>query len=241
MSNQTCQFHNCTRIANYRKLKVANAHLKDTPYEFCGYHRPINSINKKFSYRSIFDKINIELKYYNHQNEHIIHEYHDHIHNLLENHRFKFPIKITLFTENLVHDVDYMSVDIGTNISHIPNYENYFDKSIVSKKDIYNTILKFQNYYNKKKIEMLYIYKNKDYDIFDIVKEFRNHYEDNKVNDIIKNFKNHHNDKNVEFENIFNLLIDFRSYYKNQKVNIRKLIENYKKYYYKKKIRNVHN
>ena len=152
MSNQNpiCQFHNCTRIAKYRKLKVANSHLKDTPYEFCGYHRPLNSINKKFPYRSIFDKINIELKYYNHQNEQIIHEYHDHINNLLQNHRFKFPIKVTVFTENLIHDVDYMSIDIGTNISHIPNYENYFNKSIVSKQDIYNTILKFQKYYNKK-------------------------------------------------------------------------------------------
>ena len=79
---------------------------------------------------------------------------------------------------------------MGTNISHITNYENYFDKNIVSKKDIYNVILKFQNYYNKKKIEMLYIHLRKDYDIYDIIKEFRNYYEENKINDIIENFKN---------------------------------------------------
>ena len=92
---------------------------------------------------SIFDKINIELKYYNHQNEHIIHEYNDHIYNLLKNHKFKFPIKITAFTENLVHDIDYMSIDMNINITHITNYNNYFDKDNVSKKYIYNVIKEF--------------------------------------------------------------------------------------------------
>ena len=80
-----CQFKNCNRIANYRRLKIGNCHLKNTNYEYCGYHKPKNSINKKFPYKSIFDKINIELKYYNHQNEHIVHEYNDHIHKLLKN------------------------------------------------------------------------------------------------------------------------------------------------------------
>ena len=47
IGNPICQFQNCNRMANYRKLKVGNCHLKDTKYEFCGYHRPINSINKK--------------------------------------------------------------------------------------------------------------------------------------------------------------------------------------------------
>ena len=58
MENLICQFQNCNRIANYRKLKVGNCHLKDTKYEFCRYHRPRNSINNKFPYKSIFDKIN---------------------------------------------------------------------------------------------------------------------------------------------------------------------------------------
>ena len=98
--------------------------------------------------------------------------------NLLKNHKFEFPIKVTVFTENLVHDIDYMHIDFGTDISHITNYENYFDKDTVSKKDIYNLILEFKNYYNKKKIEMLYIHLNKDYDIYDIIKEFRNYYEE---------------------------------------------------------------
>ena len=61
MENSICQFENCKRIAKYRKLKIGNCHLKDTKYEYCAYHRPIYSINKKFPYKTIFDKINIEL------------------------------------------------------------------------------------------------------------------------------------------------------------------------------------
>ena len=48
MENPICQFQNCNRVANYRKLKVGNCHVKDTKYEYCGYHRHVNSINKKF-------------------------------------------------------------------------------------------------------------------------------------------------------------------------------------------------
>ena len=44
-----CKFENCDRIANYRRLKVGYCHLKNTKYEFCAYHRPKNSINKRFS------------------------------------------------------------------------------------------------------------------------------------------------------------------------------------------------
>ena len=68
LENPICQFQNCQRIANYRKLEMGNCHLKNTNYEYCGYHKPRNAINKKFLYKSIFDRINIELKYYNHQN-----------------------------------------------------------------------------------------------------------------------------------------------------------------------------
>ena len=177
IENPICQFQNCNRVANYRKLKVGNCHLKDTKYEFCGYHHPINSINKKFPYKSIFDKINIELKYYNHQNEHIVHEYHDHIYKLLKNHKFKFPIKVTALTENLVYDINY-NLSIDVNVSNISNYENYFDKDVVSKKDIYNIILEFQKYYNEKKIQMLYIHIDKEYEIDDIIREFRKYYEE---------------------------------------------------------------
>ena len=51
--NDICRFKNCNRIANYRRLKVGNCHLKNTKYEFCAYHRLKNSINKQFSYKTI--------------------------------------------------------------------------------------------------------------------------------------------------------------------------------------------
>ena len=39
---------------------------------------------------------------------------------------------------------------------------------------------------------------------------------------------------NIEFENIFNLIMDFKEYFKNQKIKIKK--SDFEKYYYKKKI-----
>ena len=67
--NDICKFENCNRIANHRRLKVGNCHIKNTKYEFCVYHRPKNSINKRFLYKTIFDQHEIKLKYYNHSNE----------------------------------------------------------------------------------------------------------------------------------------------------------------------------
>ena len=48
---EICQHNNCTRKARYRKLKISNCHLKKTSFEYCFYHKPINSINKKFPYK----------------------------------------------------------------------------------------------------------------------------------------------------------------------------------------------
>ena len=232
MENQKCQFQNCQRIANYRKLKVGNCHLKNTEYRFCGYHKPNNAINKKFPYKSIFDKINIELKYYNHQNENIIHEYNDHIYKLLKNHKFKFPIKITAFTENLVHDIDYMSIDMGINITHIINYKNYFDKDVVSKKDIYDVIREFQKYYNDKKIEMLYIHLDNEYDNYDVIKSFRDYYEQENVDNFIKEYSKN---KKIKSNDISNNIRNFNKFFNEQKLKIN--LKDFKKYFYKKKLK----
>ena len=185
IENPICQFQNCNRLAKYRKLKVGNCHLKNTEFVFCGYHKPRNAINKKFPYNSIFDKINIELKYYNLQNENIIHEYNDHIHKLSKNHKFKYPIKITAFTENLVYESDCIS---PIDVANITNYKNYFDKDVVTQIDIFNVIRKFQKYYNDKKIEMLYIHLDKEYHTDDIIREFRNYYEEKIVYNIINDY-----------------------------------------------------
>ena len=232
IENPICQFLNCQRIANYRRLKIGNCHLKNTEYQFCGYHKPINAINKKFPYRSIFDKINIELKYYNHQNENIIHEYNDHIYKLLKNHKFKFPIKITAFTENLIHDIDYMTIDLGINITHITNYNNYFDKDFVSKKNIYNVIKNFQKYYNDKKIEMLYIHLDKEYDNYDVIKSFRDYYEQENVDNFIKEYSK---DKKIKSNDISNNIKNFNKYFNEQKFKIN--LKDFKKYFYKKKLK----
>ena len=74
-----CKFENCDRITNYRCLKVGNCHLKNSLYEYCAYHRPKNSINKKFPYKTTFDKHEVKLKYYNQTNVYILTEYYNHI------------------------------------------------------------------------------------------------------------------------------------------------------------------
>ena len=68
------KFENCDRIAKYRKLKVGNCHLKYTEYEYCQYHRPKNSINENFPYKSISNKINIPslVKYLSLKPDHLL-------------------------------------------------------------------------------------------------------------------------------------------------------------------------
>ena len=145
-----CKFENCNRIANYRRIKVGNCHLKNAKYEFCAYHRPKNSINKKFPYKTIFDQQKIELKYYNHTNEHIISEYYNYIINLFKNHKFGFPIKTNIFTENLLYNIKEIDNDNEIDVTNITNYQNYFDTNSIKVKDIYKVILQFIGYYNDK-------------------------------------------------------------------------------------------
>ena len=148
-----CEFENCDRIANYRKLKLGNCHLKNTQYEYCAYHRPKNSINKKFPYKSIFDQQKIDLKYYNHTNEKIISEYYNFTLNIFKNHRFRFPIKTTIFIENLLYNIKEIDNDNEIDVTNITNYQNYFDTNLVKVKDIYKVILQFIGYYNDKKLK----------------------------------------------------------------------------------------
>ena len=98
-------------------------------------------------------------------------------------------------------------------------------------------IMFFQKYNNDKKIEMLYIYLDKEYDIDDAIKEFRQYYEKIKVNEFIKEFNDNSKNKKIKLDNISNLLIDFNEYYRQQKVNKRKLFINFKDYYNQKKLK----
>ena len=178
-------------LLNIENLKVWNCHLKDTKYEYCQYHRPKNSINKNFPYKSIFNKVNIPLHYFNLANENILNDYHDYIYKALKNNKFKFPIKITIYAENLLYDPFNSNMFIDVNVEHIENYENYFKNSIMNINDVCNTIVDFNDYYINIKIDMLNIhYNRKDYSKDDI----------NKSNVLDFNIKQKLSEK-IEFDN----------------------------------------
>ena len=82
----------------------------------------------------------IELKYYNHTNEHILSEYYNYIINLFKNHKLRFPIKTTIFTENLLHNIKEIDNDNKIDVTNITNYQNYSDTNSVKVKDIYKKL-----------------------------------------------------------------------------------------------------
>ena len=140
--------------------------MKNTNFEYCSYHRPKNSINIKFPYKSIFDKKEIPLECFNITNIDIFNEYKNYIYKLLKNDKFKFPIKITMYTEFLVYDTEYIivhnNISNTVDITHIRNYNKYFKNNGVLYQDILNVIKEFKDYYNTQKIEMLKLHLNKN-------------------------------------------------------------------------------
>ena len=141
-------------------------HFKNTCFEYCSYHRPKHSINIKFPYKSIFDKKEIPLEYFNIKNIDIFNEYKNYIYKSLKNYKFKFPIKITIYTEFLVYDSTYISIYIdrqdNVDITHITNYDKYLKNNKVLYQDILNVINEFKDYYDTRKIEMLKLHLNKN-------------------------------------------------------------------------------
>ena len=196
-----CKFENCYRIASYRKLKLGNCHLKNTKYVYCGIHRPKWSVNKKFPYKTIFDQQKIELKYYNHTNEHILSEYYNYIINLFKDHKFGFPIKTTIFTENSLYNIK--EIDNEIDVTNITNYQNYSDTNSVKIKDIYKVILQFIGYYNDKKIEMMNVYNT----IQDIAKELNIEFDN-----VLKLFKNKFINNDICASSTINSFIDYDYY-----------------------------
>ena len=77
---------------------------------------------------------------------------------------------------------------------------------------------------------------DKEYDNYDIIREFRKYYEEKNVNDIIKEFNDYSKYKKVKLDNIFNLLTNFNEYYKQQKGNKKKIFTDFKDYYNQKKL-----
>ena len=183
--NPKCKHEKCNRDANYRKLKVGNCTLKNTNFEYCSYYRPKNSINIKFSYKSIFDKKEILLEYFNITNIDIFNEYKNYIYKLLKNNKSKFPIKITIYTEFLVYDTEYIIVhnhiSNTVDITNINNCNKYFKNNIVLYQDILNVIKEFKEYYDTQKIEMLKLHLNKNL----IINRQEN---ENKYNELLNKF-----------------------------------------------------
>ena len=187
-NNDICKFENCNRIANYKKLKVGNCHLKNTKYEFCGIHRPKWSINKRFPYKTIFDQHEIKLKYYNQSNEHILSECYNYILNLYKNHKFGFPIKTTVFTENVLYNIKEIDNDKEIDVTNITNYQKYFDTNSVKVKDVYSIICEFNSNYSDKKIEIVNIYnvikdisKKINIEFDNVLKLFKNKFINNDI------------------------------------------------------------
>ena len=132
-------------------------YFKNTFFEYCSYHRPKNSINIKSPYKSIFDKKDIPLEYFSITNIDIFNEYKNYICKLLNNNKFKFPIKITIYTEFLVYDTDYIIVrkhiSDTVDITHITNYHQYFKNNKVSYQEMLNVLKSLKNITILKKLK----------------------------------------------------------------------------------------
>ena len=59
--------------------------------------------------------------------------------------------KTTVFTENLLYNIKEIDNDNEIDVSHITNYEKYFNNNKSTVKEIYKIILQFIGYYNDKK------------------------------------------------------------------------------------------
>ena len=106
------------------------------------------------------------LEYFNITNIDIFNECKNYIYKLLKNNKFKFPIKITIYTKFLVYDTEYNIIHFNqqytVDITHITNYDKYFKNNKVLYQDILNVNKEFKDYYDTQKIEMLklHLYKN---------------------------------------------------------------------------------
>ena len=124
----------------------------------------------------------------------------------MKNNKFKFPIKITIYTEFLVYDTEYIVIHLDQqhtiDIKHITNYQKYFKNSEVLYQDILNVIKEFKDYYDTLKIEMLKIHLKK------FIKVNRNKNE-NEYNKLLNKF----DELNLKTKNLLNKKIYFNEKY----------------------------
>ena len=85
--------------------------------------------------------------YINITNIDIFNEYKNYIYKILEKNKFKFAIKITIYTEFLVYDTEYIVIHLDQqhklDITDITNYDKYFKNNEVLYQDILNVIKEF--------------------------------------------------------------------------------------------------
>ena len=119
----------------------------------------------------------------------------------MKNNKFKFPIKITIYTEFLVYDTEYVVIHLDQqhklDITHITNYNKYFKNNEVLYQDILNFIKEFKDYYDTRKIEMLKLHLNKN------LKINRN---EKKFNELLNKF----DELDFKTKNSLNKKIDFK-------------------------------
>ena len=64
-------------------------------------------------------------------------EFYNYILKLFKNHKLGFPIKTTIFTENLLYSIKEIDNDNEIDATNITNYKNYFYTNSVKVKEIY--------------------------------------------------------------------------------------------------------
>ena len=124
----------------------------------------------------------------------------------MKNNRFKFPIKITIYTEFLVYATECIIIHLDQqhtiDITHITNYNKYFKNNEVLYQDILNVIKEFKDYYNTQKIEMLKLHLNKNLKI-------NRQENENEYNELLNNF----DELGFETKNSLNKKIYFNEKY----------------------------
>ena len=92
---------------------------------------------------------------------------------------------MTIHTEFLVYDTEYIIVrkhiSDTVDITHIKNYNQYFKNNKVSYQDISNVIKEFKDYYDNQKIEMLKLHLSKNLKI-------NRQENENKYNELLNKF-----------------------------------------------------
>ena len=78
---------------------------------------------------------------------------------------------------------------------------------------------------------MLYIHLDKEYDNYDVIKSFRDYYEQENVDNFIKEYSK---DNKIKSNDISNNIKNFNKYFNEQKLKIN--LKDFKKYFYKKKL-----